>query len=99
MRRASQHSPYDWGVLNSLAELLDERLGRGLGYVTKAEAEAVLGVSPAAFNDQSPAAFTCVNRAPWCSRRSETRPVRRSKNDHLKGVDSTRPDAAGVSPS
>jgi predicted transcriptional regulator of viral defense system len=29
---------------------LDERLGRGLGYVTKAEAEAVLGVSPAAFN-------------------------------------------------
>ena len=35
---------------NSLAELLDERLGRGRGYLTKADAVEALGVSPAAFN-------------------------------------------------
>lgn len=35
---------------NSLAELLDQRLGRGRGYLTKADAVEALGVSPAAFN-------------------------------------------------
>lgn len=35
---------------NSLAELLDERLGRGRGYLAKADAIEALGVSPAAFN-------------------------------------------------
>jgi predicted transcriptional regulator of viral defense system len=37
-------------VPNSLAELVDERLGRGRGYLTKADAVEALGVSPAAFN-------------------------------------------------
>jgi hypothetical protein len=37
-------------VPNSLAELLDERLGRGRGYLAKADAIEALGVSPAAFN-------------------------------------------------
>jgi predicted transcriptional regulator of viral defense system len=35
---------------NSLSELLDERLGRGRGYLTTADALEALGVSPAAFN-------------------------------------------------
>lgn len=44
------YSAYDWGVPNSLAQLLDERLGRGRGYLTKADAIEALGVSLAAFN-------------------------------------------------
>ena len=40
---------YDWGMKKTLARYLDERLGQGRAYVTKAEVMMALGLSTTAF--------------------------------------------------
>ena len=48
-RHISRFFEYTWGMRKTLDRYLDERLGRGRGYLTKAEAMKTLGLSSTAF--------------------------------------------------
>ena len=48
-RHISRFFEYTWGMRKSLDGYLDEQLGRGCGYLTKAEAMKTLGLSATAF--------------------------------------------------